>query len=582
MFVDKSLLIDDIIKAGCTILLARPRHWGKTTNLDMIHKFFQIEVDRQGVLLPRDQQVNHKLFLGGELEYKGRKKTLRRLKIANIREYMNFYQGKFPIIRLNLENVVGHSYEAIKEAFVRQIRVAFGQHLYLKNYYESAAANGQDLLLSSNRDEFAKYTGGGSLDETDIHYSVRVLCRLLREHFQQDVHILIDGYDTPMNNAYEKLGGQSEQFERVRDLFERFYMRTLKGNEYRAKAVLAGLFRIAKNNVFVTPNNVITSTPFDVQDYPGFDGFSQHEVDELLARVPTISAPAQFMSWYNGYNYGTKVIYCPWSVTQYLVHGGVINNYWTDVGNTMFVNEVFGADLAQFDLQSLLYNNVLYKELYDGALDASGYLYHKVLLFAGYLNAVLDEQDWMNPCHLLIPNQEVKGIFFCRVLGWLLEKLRLETEDYYRLYFDPLVAGHLEAFAKNVQERFEPLKVPDAYRARRKEEFYLDLVGGIMAPLALKYTKSNRQLGEEKCSYTFLPLVAEEEEQVENGVIIVCTVAGKEKDLESIAKAELKRIDESAYRKPEYAHIRNVFKISMVFSGNEMAIEYRIDEVGKS
>ncbi|MCC8483610.1 MAG: AAA family ATPase, partial [Rickettsia endosymbiont of Labidopullus appendiculatus] len=342
VFVDKSLMIKELLKdSGRVILITRPRRWGKSLNMNMLQKFFEIEVDQNGVPLPTEDRVNHILFTGGEIDLgiKG-KRTLEPLKI-NGNEYAMAQQGNYPVILLNLKDVKGGSYQEIEAKIQIQIIKLFEQHRYLEQYCQ-----GNTKLLSSiQKKQLEKYFSG-NINKLDIETSLCFLSELLFKHFGQKVYILIDEYDTPINSAYIEFGDKLKEFDDVLKIFRGMFGSSLKTNSCVEKGVITGILRVAKANLFSDLNNVSEYTLLD-EEFSKFYGFTQAEVDELLTKVPTATNPEQIKNWYNGYSFGGKIIYNPWSIMQCLAHKGKLDHYWLDSGGTGLIDKTLLSDEMQ-------------------------------------------------------------------------------------------------------------------------------------------------------------------------------------------------------------------------------------------
>lgn len=247
LFVDKSLMIKELLDNGSeVILIARPRRWGKSINMSMIKKFFEIEVDVNGNVLADEQKVNKKLFLGGTLELNAcdnEPKKLHSLKIASV-AYAMKRQGEFPVIFLSLNDIKDNNYQIIEAKVREKIIKVFEDHEYLLN----------SIYISSlDKKKFEDYLSNNiTIDR--IHSALLFLSKLLFKHFKQKVYILIDEYDTPINEAYYKFG-ETREFENVLELFRGIFGSCLKGNEYLEKGVITGILRIAKADLFSDLNN---------------------------------------------------------------------------------------------------------------------------------------------------------------------------------------------------------------------------------------------------------------------------------------------------------------------------------------
>ena len=250
VFVDKSLLIKEIIEdSGDVVLITRPRRWGKSLNMDMIEKFLNIEVDSQGNRLPIEQRTNHKLFSGGEIDLglsTGRTKILKKLNIAEYSSIMTEYQGQFPVISISFKDVKGSNYQEIEDGVKEQVLRAYSRFNYLATRYLDVNNNALDAV---EKEKLSSYFST-NLSLVNLKSGLRFLSELLFKHFEQKVYILIDEYDTPINSSYLKFGHKSEEFEQVLELFRTMFGTVLKTNPYLEKAVLTGILRVAKANLF--------------------------------------------------------------------------------------------------------------------------------------------------------------------------------------------------------------------------------------------------------------------------------------------------------------------------------------------
>ncbi|WP_375331173.1 AAA family ATPase [Candidatus Tisiphia endosymbiont of Oplodontha viridula] len=237
VFVDKSLMIKELLEdSGKVILITRPRRWGKSLNMDMLKKFFEIEVDQDGKPLAQEKRVNHKLFTGGivDLGIKG-KRTLKPLKI-NSNEYAMVQQGNYPVISINFKDVKGSSYQEIESSIRNQVIQLFANHYYLKHYLTQDIG----LLDSVQKAKLERYFTE-ELTKEDLKYSLRFLSEILYKHFNQKAYILIDEYDTPINSSYIEFGDKLKEFDDVLKIFRGMFGSGLKSNPYVEKGVITGM-----------------------------------------------------------------------------------------------------------------------------------------------------------------------------------------------------------------------------------------------------------------------------------------------------------------------------------------------------
>ncbi|MCC8371837.1 MAG: AAA family ATPase, partial [Rickettsia endosymbiont of Pseudomimeciton antennatum] len=414
IFVDKSLMIKELLEdSGAVTLITRPRRWGKSLNMDMVRRFFEVEVDEHGQPLPQEQRVNHKLFVGGEVDLglpSGRKKLLKQLKISEYPDLILDYQGQFPVIFITFKSVQGASYHNIEQGVKSQIRKLFQAHIYLSN---------SSKLNQSEKADFDQYLSNEiTLEQTK--QSLSILSKLLYKHYNRKPWVLIDEYDTPINRAYRYFGDSEFEFQKVLEVFRGIMNSVFKketGDQELPveRGVVTGILRIAKAELFSGLNNPTEYSLLD-ENFASSYGFTQAEVDELLSKVPTTTNSEEIKNWYNGYNFGGEIIYNPWSIMRCLAQKGKLDHYWIDSGGTGWVDNVFVSDEVQQDLNKLLEGKAIVKKLYKqisfADLEDNPNVFYSLLLFAGYLSPLLANDNKEDPRYSLsIPNREVRNIY---------------------------------------------------------------------------------------------------------------------------------------------------------------------------
>ncbi|MCC8483874.1 MAG: AAA family ATPase, partial [Rickettsia endosymbiont of Labidopullus appendiculatus] len=418
IFVDKSLMIKELLgDSGAVTLITRPRRWGKSLNMDMVRRFFEIEVDEHGYPLPQEQRVNHKLFSGGEVDLglvSGRKKLFKPLKISEYPDLILDYQGQFPVISITFKSVEGASYYNIEQGVKSQIWKLFQAYSYLNN---------SNKLEQSEKANFNRYL----FDEItleQIKQSLSILSKLLYKHYNRKPFVLIDEYDTPINSAYRHFGSNKEEFEKVIEIFRGIMKSVFKketGDQEIPveRGVVTGILRIAKAELFSGLNNPTEYSLLD-ENFASSYGFTQPEVDELLSKVPLKTNPEEIKNWYNGYNFGGEIIYNPWSIMRCLAQKGKLDHYWIDSGGTGWIDHVLLSDEMQQDLNTLLEGKSIVKKLYKqisfADLEDNPNVFYSLLLFTGYLSPLLANDNKEDPRYSLsIPNREVRNIYVERV-----------------------------------------------------------------------------------------------------------------------------------------------------------------------
>ncbi|OZG31665.1 AAA family ATPase [Rickettsia endosymbiont of Culicoides newsteadi] len=577
VFVDKSLMIQELLEDnGKVILITRPRRWGKSLNMNMLQKFFEIEVDQNGVPFPTEDRVNNKLFIGGEVDLglaTGRKKLLKKLKIAQYPDVISEYQGQFPVILLNLKDVKGSSYQEIELGIKDQIIELFASHHYLNHHVTEDTG----LLNNAQKEKLRRYFDG-KLERNDLKDSLRVLSEVLYKHFGQKVYILIDEYDTPINSSYIEFGDKLKEFDDVLKIFRGMFGSSLKTNPYLEKGVITGILRVAKANLFSDLNNVSEYSLLD-EKYSKFYGFTQAEVDELLAKVPTATNPEKIKAWYNGYSFGGEIIYNPWSIMQCLAHKGKLDHYWLDSGGTALVDKALLSDGMQEDLQSLAAGksiiSPIVKQISFADINKPVGLF-SLLLFSGYLSPIAKKPE-EDIYELSVPNKEVRYIYNARMLQWVTDQLQIDHSRYYS-FATLLPAGKIEQFKERLQELL--LNATSFYQTGEKkaELFYSGFMLGLINTLASDYIiDSERETGSGRADIVLLPKIGKSD----NAIIIEYKICKSPDILESVAKEGLDQIVRKKYEAKikEHSHVQKIIKIAMAFCGKEVALEYQIDVV---
>ncbi|MEL6413254.1 MAG: AAA family ATPase, partial [Bacteroidota bacterium] len=307
----------------------------------------------------------------------------------------------------------------------------------------------------------------------------------------------IDEYDTPINHAYLTLHRNTTAFDKVLGLFRQFFGEVFKTNPYLAKGFITGILRIAKANIFSDLNNVREYTLLD-EEFAASYGFTQAEVDTLLAQVPTQTPAAEIKAWYNGYTLGGEVIYNPWSIMCCLSRKGKLAPYWIDSGGTSLVDSKLLADEMQVDLQKLVAKDVIESPIitqisFDDLKKRSGLL--SLLLFSGYLNPVQRLGNAFNAVyHLSIPNQEVQCVYEMRVLEWVSKQLAIDTDRYFS-FAHLLAEGKIDAFKDALQQYLHNATSFHQTGEKSVELFYSGFMLGLLSILSTYYSIYSEQEG---------------------------------------------------------------------------------------
>ena len=370
-FVDKSELVSDIVNDRSEVFLfTRPRRFGKSLNLSMIDAFFN-------------------------LEYKGNK-WFDGLKV-NSHPEVEEHRNAYPVISLCMKDLVADDVEGFNGRLKLMLKSVYRGFKYLRD---------SDLVDEDLRRE---YFSAGDLSDMQMERSVISLCQMLEQYHGVKPIVLIDEYDNPVNNAFNR-----DFYAGVMGSLRRFYSLTLKGNPHMSFAVVTGVMQIAKESIFSGLNNLAVDNIFS-NNFDERYGFTEPEVKGLCSYYGHPEKFEEAKEWYDGYRFGDADVYNPWSLLTYIYNDFEPGTYWADTsGNDILETFLDGLDDSTYgDLVALGNGKTVSKQIYpsvsmrdvDGDLDAV----YSVMAVTGYLNAV-PEGD--NDYRLSIPNRELYKVFY--------------------------------------------------------------------------------------------------------------------------------------------------------------------------
>ena len=407
-YIDKTMLIRDIIeKGGMVTLFTRPRRFGKTLALSMLRTFFEKEYDFEGNVLDK-----HRYFDGKKIMESG----------ADILSMM----GRYPVIKLSLKSAKQPDYRTAILRIRDEIVKEFDRHLYVKDSDRLTEAERQKFqsLLLPLKDE--KIQDEKALQEEVGRYStaLEILSACLKKYHGENVIILLDEYDVPLENAYYE-GFYKEMAGFIRSLFES----ALKTNDALFFSVVTGCLRISKESIFTGLNHLQINTIRSDGFSEGF-GFTPKETEEMLICYGIGKKIDEVRDWYNGYLFGNTEIYNPWSVINY-VYSIVIDHkrfpeaYWANTSSNQIIKDmVWHADEdMREELDMLIQGGTIEKKVheditYEDIHESEDNLWN-FLFFTGYMKKVSDRKEGEDICLTMrIPNREIKSIYRNQISGW--------------------------------------------------------------------------------------------------------------------------------------------------------------------
>ena len=469
-YVDKTLLIRDFLDRKALVsLFTRPRRFGKTLNMDMLRVFFEISDEDTGRYF-----ADKAIWQCGE-EYR-------------------CHQGKYPVIFLTFKDVKYDSWQATFAKISGLLQEEFGRHSELGN---------SDRLAKYEKEYFEKVLNGEA-DEVELSSSLQKLSKMLTVHYNKAPIIIIDEYDTPIQEGYSK-----EFYDEIVGFMRNFFSGAFKDNSNLSYGFLTGILRIAQESIFSGLNNLAVSSVMD-EEYDGYFGFTKQEVGEMLSYYGASDKADELRNWYDGYFFGSKEIYNPWSVINYLSKGCLPQAYWVNTGKNEVLEDVL--DTATDDISEKLYSllrgepviaridqNVVYRSLADDPANI-----YSLLLVAGYLKTVKKvlqgDGAWL--CEVAIPNRETAAVYKSEILSHLMQigAMRRATAN---KIAESLYARDTKKLQDGIEEY---MKNSISFYDAGAEGFYHGLVLGLIALMDNQYRiRSNRESGDGRYDICMIP-----------------------------------------------------------------------------
>jgi len=529
-YVDKSMLIEDIlVNRAAVTLFTRPRRFGKTLNMSMIKYFFDV----------RNKDENRKLFEG--------------LKIFGS-ECMK-EQGKYPVIFVSLKDLRADTWEMCLMEIKKLISKIYREFQYITEKMNEDDKEIYDSIKNRKND-------------MDLNTSIELLSEYLFEYYGERVIILIDEYDAPIINAFDK-GYYNEAI----NFFQVFYSSALKTNDSLKYGILTGITRIIKEGIFSGLNNLKVDTILN-KKFSEYFGLLESEVIKMLDYFEMKYKIEEVKEWYNGYIFGDKRVYNPWSIINY-VDNGEIKAYWANVsGNTLLENmlDQAGEDVYT-DLKRFTDGESIEKYISDGttikSLLSNDDEIWQLFLYSGYLTKAkeqieIDETlEYTNIYNLKIPNKEIRKYF-----GNMFLNRFFGTELKTSILIKALESGDIKKFEKTLGEIMVNMLSHfdlDSEMEKIYQVFMIGLVGFLMGKYEII---SNNESGYGRYDLAMIPIKSNEK-----AYLMEFKISKTEKGMTLKAEEALKQIDEKKYDMRLKARgIKNILKIGIAFYGKKVKV----------
>ena len=542
-YVDKTHFIKEWWEADDEVtLITRPRRFGKTLNMSMVEKFFSIA-------------------------YAGRGDLFEGLSIWREEEYRDL-QGRYPVIAISFADVKETSFLQTRKKICQIIENIYAQYDFLLK---------GDLLNEREKKNFQDISV--DMEDHEASYSLKMLSDHLFRFYGKKVIILLDEYDTPMQEAYVN-GYWDELISFIRSLLNA----TFKTNPYLERAIMTGITRISKESIFSDLNNlqVVTTTS---EKYADAFGFTEAEVAAALEEFDLSDRMQEVKQWYDGFTFGSLTdIYDSWSIVNYLDKKKA-GSYWTDTSSNRLVSRLirrgdrevkkaFERLMAGEHLVTPIDEQIVYEQL-----DTNEWAVWSLLLASGYLKVVsyetyeeigddLREADY----ELDLTNLEVRRMFGGMIKGWF-SKSRADYNDFIRaLLLNDLKA--MNVYMNRVSaEMFSSFDTGRRPSKKEPERFYHGFVLGLMVELADRYVITpNRESGFDRYD-----VMLEPRDRADDAMILEFKVQDgeDEAELSDTVKAALEQIDQKGYAADLIAKGipgDKIRKYGFAFCGNEVLI----------
>ena len=532
-YVDKTLLVKDILDEGSKILLfTRPRRFGKTLNMDMLRTFFE-----------KTAEDSSKYFTDKKIWTQGKQYIM--------------HQGQYPVIFLSLKDIKSSNWKKAFALLKKVIRTEYARHQELE---DSAELSKADRRLYNN------IVNAVASDE-DYIFSLQDLSRMLHLHYQKAPIIIIDEYDTPIQEGYI-----NSYYNDAVEFIRNFFSSAFKDNEHMSLSILTGILRIAKESIFSGLNNVRVFSVLD-RKFSVYFGFTADEVRTMAEYYGAIDKLAELKSWYDGYKFGNTEIYNPWSVLNYFANDCLAMPFWVQTSGNAVIREIISSlnSIACDNLRALLdgvivesaiETDIIYPRLKDPQTNIFGFL-----LMTGYLKSTAMKLDEYGTyiCKLSIPNKEIKSIYRKEILTLLTEHV---GEDNVYMLRQALLNKDIVTL-KSALQKFMLKSI--SYYDGLQENYYHGLLLGMSIIFEnMYYPLSNRESGEGRYDIELRP----KNPSMPGIIIEIKAVAkGSEERLQEIARMALEQIESKKYdTEMSMQGITKIYKYGIAFCGKKVEL----------
>lgn len=528
-YVDKTLMIRDFLdKKPMVSLFTRPRRFGKTLNMDMLRVFFEKTNEDTSVYF-KDKQI------------------------WQCGDYYTKHQGQYPVIFLTFKDVKSMTWEETFQKIRRLISLEFIRH----NELETSS------VLTAYEKEQYHLLARDSGDEVDCQMGLQLLSLLLHKHYGRECIIIIDEYDTPIQQ-----GHTCNFYPEIVNFMRNFFSGGLKDNPHLAFGFLTGILRVAKESIFSGMNNLKTYSILD-DGYSSYFGFTEKEVKDMLRYYGKDDKYNELSEWYDGYRFGNTEIFNPWSVINYISDNCFPKAFWQSTGSNEIIGEIIQAATPEItkDLYKLLCGEKIAAYIDTGVIypevQNNPYSIYSFLLVAGYLKVanIYPQSDGNFMCDVAIPNKEITFVYEKEVLN--------------RTNQNSLAISISQAiFSKDTQklqallEDFMVKSISSIDGAN--EGFYHGMMLGLCAILGNRYKiRSNRESGLGRFDIQLMPLT----KGMPGFIFEFKHTKDEHTDLSALADSALQQIEAKKYDTELRDNgVNSIISIGIAFRGKSAVV----------
>ena len=528
-YVDKTLMIRDFLdKKPMVSLFTRPRRFGKTLNMDMLRVFFEKTNEDTSVYF-KDKQI------------------------WQCGNYYTKHQGQYPVIFLTFKDIKSMTWEETFQKIRRLISLEFIRH----NELETSS------VLTSYEKEQYHLLAGDTGDEIDCQMGLQLLSLLLHKHYGRECIIIIDEYDTPIQQ-----GHTCNFYPEIVNFMRNFFSGGLKDNPHLAFGFLTGILRVAKESIFSGMNNLKTYSILD-DGYSSYFGFTEKEVKDMLRYYGKDDKYNELSEWYDGYRFGNTEIFNPWSVINYISDNCFPKAFWQSTGSNEIIGEIIQTATPEIseDLYKLLCGEKIAAYIDTGVIypevQNNPYSIYSFLLVAGYLKIanIYPQSDGNFMCDVAIPNKEITFVYEKEVLN--------------RTNQNSLAISISQAiFSKDTQklqallEDFMIKSISSIDGAN--EGFYHGMMLGLCAILGNRYKiRSNRESGLGRFDIQLMPLT----KGMPGFIFEFKHTKDEHTDLSALADSALQQIEAKKYDTELRDNgVDSIIRIGIAFRGKSAVV----------